>query len=109
MPRVDEILPGYPAHFARPAFSAWAYRDLIVESHLTRIKEVINHGQHQVIAQLLSSLHDNQFALSAAVDELSNWVQQRGSVEVAENVRGALDTLEQNLTFITDMTALLKK
>ncbi|GAB5341331.1 hypothetical protein [Pseudomonas fluorescens] len=63
----------------------------------------------KLIAQLLSSLHDNQLALGAAVEELSNWVEQRGSVEAAENVRGALDTLDQNLTFITDSIAFLKK
>lgn len=33
-------------------------------------------------------------------EELSNWVEQRGSAEVANNVREALETLDENLEFI---------
>eukprot|EP01038_Epipyxis_sp_PR26KG_P019420 gene19420-27512_t len=42
----------------------------------------------------------SQLALGAAVEELSNWVEQRGSADIANNVRGALETLDENLVFI---------
>ena len=53
-----------------------------------------------LIAGLLNALNQNQIALGAAVEELSNWVEQRGSADIAENVRGALSTLDENLDFI---------
>lgn len=34
------------------------------------------------------------------MEELSNWVEQRGSADIANNVRGALETLDENLAFI---------
>ena len=46
-----------------------------------------------LIPSLLSKLYENQLALEASIMELSNWVEQRGSSEVAENVRGALHTI----------------
>jgi hypothetical protein len=32
--------------------------------------------------------------------ELSNWVEQRGSADVADNVRGALEAIDKNVQFI---------
>ncbi|VVN30545.1 hypothetical protein PS664_04803 [Pseudomonas fluorescens] len=43
-----------------------------------------------LLPSLLSKLYENQLALEASIMELSNWVEQRGSADVAENVRGAL-------------------
>jgi hypothetical protein len=54
----------------------------------------------KLIASLFDRLNQNQLALGAAVEELSKWVEQRGSVEIANNVRGALETLDENLLFI---------
>ena len=48
-----------------------------------------------LIASLL-----NRIRSPWAPPELSNWVEQRGSADVAENVRGALSTLDENLDFI---------
>lgn len=45
-------------------------------------------------------MNQNQLALEAAIMELTNWVAQRGAVEEAANVRGALDTLIKNEEFI---------
>lgn len=45
------------------------------------------------LPSLLFKINENQLALEAAVMELSNWVEQRGSVDVADKVRGALDTI----------------
>ncbi|MBV6753012.1 hypothetical protein KV580_22065 [Pseudomonas chlororaphis] len=50
-------------------------------------------------------LNQNQLALGAAVEEL--WGEQRGSVEVAENIRAALWPLDNNLEFISMGLAVL--
>ncbi|MBJ2269112.1 hypothetical protein JFT60_17150 [Pseudomonas sp. MF6772] len=54
----------------------------------------------KLIATLFDRLNQNQLALGAAVEELSNWVEQRESADIANNVRGALETLDDNLVFI---------
>lgn len=54
----------------------------------------------KLIASLFDRLNQNQLALGAAVEELSNWVERRGSAEIAKNVRGALETLDENMVFI---------
>jgi hypothetical protein len=54
-----------------------------------------------LLASMLKRMNENQLALGAAIEELSNWVEQRGSTEVAQNIRGALDTLDENAGFIT--------
>ena len=54
-----------------------------------------------LLASLLKRMNENQLALGAAIEELSNWVEQRGSTEVAHNIRGALNTLDENAGFIT--------
>ncbi|WP_273829466.1 hypothetical protein [Pseudomonas sp. SBT1-2] len=41
-----------------------------------------------------------QIALGTAIEELSNWVEQRGSADVANNVRGSLEPLDENLVLI---------
>lgn len=53
----------------------------------------------KLIASLFDRLNQNQLALGAAV-ELSDCVEQRGSADIANNVRGALETLDENLVFI---------
>lgn len=35
---------------------------------------------------LLFKINENQLALEAAILELSNWVEQRGAIDVADNV-----------------------
>ncbi|AOS76707.1 hypothetical protein BH711_23050 [Pseudomonas fluorescens] len=54
----------------------------------------------KLIASLFERLNQNQLALGAAVEELSNWVERRVSAEIAKNVRGALETLDENMVFI---------
>lgn len=60
-----------------------------------------------LLPALLSKLYENQLALEASILELSNWVEQRGSAEFAENVRGALYTLDHNQEFIKMTLAVL--
>lgn len=53
-----------------------------------------------LLPSLLSKLYENQLALEASIMELSNWVEQRGSADVAENIRGALVAIDRNEEFI---------
>jgi len=52
-------------------------------------------------------INENQLALEAPILELTNWVEQRGATEVADNVHGALDTLDKNEEFIKLTLAVL--
>ncbi len=56
---------------------------------------------------LLFKINENQLALEAAILELSNWVEQQGAAEVADYVRGALDTIDKNEEFIKLTLAVL--
>lgn len=61
----------------------------------------------ELLPSLLSKLNENQLALEAAILELSNWVEQRGAVEVADNVRGALVAIDRNEEFIKMTLAVM--
>ena len=56
---------------------------------------------------LLFKINENQLDLEAAIMELSIWVEARGSADVADNVRGALDTIDKNEEFIKLTLAVL--
>ena len=60
-----------------------------------------------LLPSLLFKINENQLALEAAIMELSNWVEARGSADVAENVRGALVTIDRNEEFIKLSLAVL--
>ena len=45
--------------------------------------------------------------IEATIMELTLWVEQRGSAEVAGNIRGALDTISKNEEFINITLAVL--
>lgn len=60
-----------------------------------------------LLPSLLSKLNENQLALEAAILELSNWLEQRGAVEVADNVRGALVAIDRNEEFIKMTLAVM--
>ncbi|MNP74550.1 hypothetical protein D3C76_1714450 [compost metagenome] len=47
-----------------------------------------------------SPLPTAQDQLEAAILELSNWVEAHGSADAADNLRGALDTIDKNEEFI---------
>ena len=55
----------------------------------------------KLFASVLTQINENQQALRAAVEELSNWVAQQGAAEIADNVRCALQTLDVNQDFIS--------
>lgn len=60
-----------------------------------------------LLPSLLSKLNENQLALEAAIMELTLWVEQRGGAEIADNIRGALDTIDKNEEFIKLTLAVL--
>ena len=60
-----------------------------------------------LLPSLLYKINENQLALEAAIMELTLWVEQRGSAEVAGNVRGALQTIDKNEQFIKLTLAVL--
>ncbi|MFS2202420.1 hypothetical protein [Pseudomonas sp. Pseusp3] len=60
-----------------------------------------------LLPSLLFKINENQLALEAATLDLSNWVEQRESAEVAENVRCALEAIDRNEEFIKMTLALL--
>ncbi len=47
------------------------------------------------------------FALEAAIMELSNWVELQGAADVADNVRCALEAIDKNEEFIKITLALM--
>ena len=61
-----------------------------------------------LLPSLLSKLYENQIAVEAAILELSNWIEQHGSAEVADNVRVALDAIDRNEEFVRLTLALLQ-
>ena len=50
---------------------------------------------------LLFKINQNQLTLEAAIMELTNWVEQRGSGDVPEKVRGALETRSDRSSPVT--------
>ena len=60
-----------------------------------------------LLPSLLFKLNENQLALEAAIMELSNWVEQRGAADVADNVRGALEAIDKNEEFIKMTLAVM--
>jgi hypothetical protein len=60
-----------------------------------------------LLPSVLFKINENQLALGAAIMELTLWDEQRGPVEVAGNVRGALQTIDENEDFIKMTLAVL--
>lgn len=60
-----------------------------------------------LLPSLLFKINQNQLTLEAAIMELTLWVEQRGSAEVAGNVRGALGAISRSEEFIKMTLAVL--
>lgn len=60
-----------------------------------------------LLPSLLFKLNENQLALEAAIMELTSWLEQRGSGDVADNVRGALTVIDRNEDFIKMTLAVM--
>jgi len=61
------------------------------------------------VADALEALHMNQIALRAAVEEVSTWIRQRGSVDVHDNVIVTLQTLDMNAETIASVIERLQQ
>lgn len=59
------------------------------------------------LSDLLERIYHNQLALEAAIMELTLRVEQQGSPETGENVRGALETISENAGHIKQGLARL--
>ncbi|AOS38492.1 hypothetical protein [Pseudomonas brassicacearum] len=64
---------------------------------------------NEALASALELLLINQNAIGAAVEELSNWVADRGSLDVADNVTTALATLDLNADGIGNAIRVLRQ
>ncbi|KAB0528830.1 hypothetical protein ACFFQ5_20615 [Pseudomonas brassicacearum] len=64
---------------------------------------------NEALASALELLLINQNAIGAAVEELSNWVADRGSLDVADNVTTALETLDLNADGIGNAIRALRQ
>ncbi|WP_095196910.1 hypothetical protein [Pseudomonas sp. Irchel 3A7] len=60
-----------------------------------------------LLPSLLFKINENQLALEAAIMELTNWAEQRGAAELADNVRGALVAIDRNEEFIKMTLAVM--
>lgn len=80
---------------------------MVAIAKLTYFTEEIAMPNADLLPSLLYKINENQLALEAAIMELTNWVEQRGSAEVADNVRGALETIDRNEEFIKITLAVL--
>lgn len=60
-----------------------------------------------LLPSLLYKLNENQLALEAAIMELTDWMERHCGAEVSENLRGALDTIDQNEEFMKLTLAVL--
>ena len=61
------------------------------------------------LSDVLERMYENQLALEAAVMELTLRLEQQGSVEAGENVRGALEAIGENAGHIKQGLARLKR
>lgn len=59
-------------------------------------------------ADALELLMINQTALRAAIEELSTWIRQRGSVNIHENAMVALEALDTNAEAIASAIERLR-
>jgi hypothetical protein len=60
-----------------------------------------------LLPSLFFKINENQLALEATILELANWAEQHGSTDVADNVRGAMDTIDKNEEFIKITLAMM--
>ncbi len=60
------------------------------------------------IADALEALQMNQTALRAAVEEVSTWIRQRGSVSIHDNVMATLEALDLQASSIASAIESLR-
>lgn len=61
------------------------------------------------LSDVLERMYQNQLALEAALMELTLQVEAQGLTSVAGNVRGALETIDENAAHIKQRLTRLRK
>ncbi|WP_338522391.1 hypothetical protein NUH87_19865 [Pseudomonas batumici] len=61
------------------------------------------------LPDILEKLHENQLALTDAIESIGMWIDQRGSTGVSSHVLGAIATLDLNADTIRKGIESLKK
>ena len=61
------------------------------------------------IADALTLLLHNQYALGAAIEEVTKWLSENGVGSVTANALEALETLDRNAEAITDAIMKLRQ
>lgn len=64
--------------------------------------------RNALIANTLELLHMNQTALRAAIEEVSTWIRQRGSVNSHESTMTCLQALDANADAIASAIEKLR-
>jgi gas vesicle protein len=60
-------------------------------------------------ADVLTLLLHNQYALGAAIEEITKWLSENGAETVADNASEAMETLDKNAKAITDAIMRLRQ
>lgn len=60
------------------------------------------------LPEVLGKLHENQLALTDALESIGLWIDQRGSTSVSSQVLGAIATLDLNAEATRKGIAALK-
>lgn len=61
------------------------------------------------MADALTLLLHNQYAIGAAIDEVTKWLSENGEGEVAVNATVAMETLDTNAQALTDAIMRLRR
>jgi hypothetical protein len=79
---------------------AWLETTLRIEDRDDVLQALVVLTQEGAQFALKLDLLFQAFITQAALEEVALWIRQQGSVDVARNINGALDTLNQNAEFI---------
>lgn len=59
-------------------------------------------------ADALTLLLDNQYAIGAAIDEVTKWLSENGAEEAADNASMVMENLDKNAQALTDAIMRLR-
>jgi hypothetical protein len=65
--------------------------------------------KNEAVANALELLMINQNGIGAAIEELTKWIAERGSTDIADNAVTALQVLDLNAEGIASAIRLLRK
>lgn len=68
-----------------------------------------NLDSNIITADALTLLLHNQYALGAAIEEITKWLSENGVGSVADNAIAAMATLDDNAQGITDTIMRLRQ